>query len=78
MFLFYRQREQQGVGTLEDILQVKDGQATLKANCVPGSAHQMRDEQAFFGGTASVEKLSSAAFDIILKRYDNPSEQSVH
>lgn len=78
MFLFYCQREKPGVGPLEDILQVKDGKATLRANCVPGSARQMRDEQTFFGGPASAEQLSSDAFDIILKRYNTTDVPSIH
>lgn len=78
MFLFYRQVERPGVGQLEDIIEVQDGKASLRANCLPGSACQLRDEQMFFGVQASAELLSSEAFDIVLARYNSHRTPSVH
>lgn len=73
MFLYYRERDVANVGPLEDILEVKNGTVTLRSNCVPGDAEEIRRQASFFGAPAAAVKVSSAAFEILLSRYGSPS-----
>ena len=71
---FFREREVPGIGALEDILQVQDGQPSLKSNCLPGSANELAMQARFFGGQASVERMSEQGFDILVKRLSTDAQ----
>lgn len=70
---FYREREVPGIGALEDILQVQDGQPSLKSNCLPGSAQELAQQARFFGGMATVEQMTEQGFDVLVKRLSTSS-----